>query len=87
MRIDGFKCDQCNNICNKSKIKGWIIVYSYKSNNERDEMSFCSLECLINWTSQQSVDMRKIDVEGPIEGVVMSVEKHQGRLLAKGKNS
>lgn len=92
MKIDGLRCDQCGDEYHPSPMRvgglpeGWFALIKGSNGLIQQDKHFCSLECLINWTSQQSVDMRKFDVEGPIEGVVMSVEEHQGRLFAKRKN-
>lgn len=87
MFINGVQCDTCCKIHNKNVHscpwpKEWVSLQQ-----DQQELHFCSTHCLHEWVEKQTIASNKFDVEGPIEGVVMSVEKHQGRLLAKRKEN
>jgi hypothetical protein len=93
MKIDGLSCDKCNKSWHSEPMRvgglpsGWFSLTKGSNGLVEQDKHFCCIECLVNWTSLQTVDSRKFDMEGPVEGVVMSVEKQDGRLVANKRKS
>lgn len=63
MRAGIFKCDNCNEEYRQSLRIGCLPPdwYTLTKGDNPTEKHFCCIECLIKWTSLQTVDSRKFD--------------------------
>jgi len=86
MRVIVLKCDQCNKTCEGILVPiGWYALEQGQETGERESrMHFCSLECLISWTSSQMAESMKVDTGGPV--IALSVEKPLSSQLFKRNN-
>lgn len=84
MYVNGIQCDNCNKMHNMNILKQelpqeWFVLA--KSGSD-DKKHFCCIECLIEWTSLQTIDSRKFDTGGPI--VALSGEEYERRFGKEG---
>lgn len=83
MKIDGFKCDTCTIVYYPSPMhvgtlpEGWFTLTKGSSGLVQQDKHFHCIECLIEWTSLQTVDIRKVDTGGPV--VALSGEEYKRR--------
>ena len=77
MRVDGFKCDECTNVCNRNEMKGWFVVYRYTEDSKCDEFNFCSPGCLRAWAIKQWREDSPVDTGGPV--IALSGEEYERR--------
>lgn len=88
MRINGIKCDQCNNVHHLEEMNAaclpldWFFLTKGTGRLLGVEKHFCCTECLIKWTSLQTVASRKIDTGGPV--VALSNEEYVRRFGKRG---
>lgn len=79
MKIDGFRCDTCRKEYFQSLRIGllppeWFSLIKDTGPIVQQEKHFCCIECLIKWTSLQTVDSRKFDVEGLVNSLTLQNE-------------
>jgi len=70
VKIDSLKCDTCNFEYRIGPMSvgtlptGWYALTKGNGGLVIHDKHFCSIECLIKWTSLQTVDSRKFDLGG-----------------------
>lgn len=74
MKVNGYKCESCFNLCDNDKLQGWLFVRDHETNSSYKERHFCSLHCLHEWV-EKCMHLKTMELKKDMDATFEKLEK------------